>query len=120
MDSDHKADQMDSDHRVDAGGELAEYRPRRRTAKQAALPPTLAPRLVNREGAAAYVCVSPTMFDEMVKSGKMPRPKLLGGRRKAWDVRALDGAVDDLPTDGNGALDATWSDIDATQASTIC
>jgi hypothetical protein len=35
--------------------------------RQVALPPTLAPRLINREAAAAYVCVSPNTFDEMVK-----------------------------------------------------
>ena len=66
-------------------------------ARQNALPPTLAPRLITREAAAAYVSVSPTTFDEMVKDGRMPRPKRLGGRRKAWDVRALDAAIDDLP-----------------------
>jgi predicted DNA-binding transcriptional regulator AlpA len=55
--------------------------------RQVALPPTLAPRLINREAAAAYVCVSPNTFDEMVKDKRMPRPKRLGGRRIAWDVR---------------------------------
>ena len=59
--------------------------------RQTALPPTLAPRLVNRDAAAAYVAVSPTTFDEMVEDGRMPQPKLLGGRRRAWDVHALNG-----------------------------
>jgi predicted DNA-binding transcriptional regulator AlpA len=81
-------------------------------SRQAALPPTLAPRLINREAAAAYVNVSPNTFDEMVKTGKMPKPKQLAGRRQAWDVRALDVAVDNLPTVG-GDMDDTWSDIDA-------
>jgi hypothetical protein len=53
------------------------------------------------------------MFDEMVRNGKMPRPKLLGVRLSAWDVRTLDMAVDNLPVDGPSALDETWSDIDA-------
>jgi hypothetical protein len=44
----------------------------------------------------------------------MPRPKRLGGRRKAWDVRALDTAVDSLPGDDNDNDDQTWSNIDAT------
>jgi hypothetical protein len=57
-------------------------------ARQTALPPTIPPRLVNREAAAAYVCVSPNTSDAMVKDGLMPRPKLLGGKRRAWDVRA--------------------------------
>ena len=83
-------------------------------ARQTALPPTLPPRLISREAAAAYVSVAPNTFDEMVKDGRMPRPKLLGGRRRAWDVRALDAAVDCLPAEGDDAVgDETWRDIDA-------
>src|SRR5260370_2277124 len=41
-------------------------------ARQNALPPTLAPRLINRDAAAAYVSVSPTKFDQMVIDGSMP------------------------------------------------
>jgi len=82
-------------------------------ARQTALPPTLAPRLIGREAAAAYVSVSPNIFDQMVNDGKMPRPKLLCGRRRAWDVRALDDAVDNLPPDGADVIDHTWSHNDA-------
>lgn len=81
-------------------------------ARQTALPPTLAPRLVGREAAAAYISVSPTTFDEMVEDGRMPLPRKLGGRRRAWDVRELDAAVDRLPIAGEDS-DATWEDIDA-------
>jgi predicted DNA-binding transcriptional regulator AlpA len=82
--------------------------------RQTALPPTLAPRLVSREAAAAYVCVSPNTFDTMVEDGRMPRPKLLSGRRRAWDVRALDAAVDQLPIDcDDSRIDRSWEDIDA-------
>ena len=82
--------------------------------RQVALPPTLAPRLIGHGAAAAYVCVSPNTFDEMVRDGRMPRPRLLGGRRRAWDVRALDAAVDHLPIDGEDQVsDTTWSDVDA-------
>jgi predicted DNA-binding transcriptional regulator AlpA len=80
-------------------------------AQQKALPPTLAPRLISREAAAAYVSVSPTKFDEMVKDGTMPRPKRLCGRRKAWDVRDLDAAVDNLPVEDND--NDTWDNVDA-------
>jgi len=66
-----------------------------------ALPLTLAPRLISREAAAAYICVSPNAFDEMVRSGQMPRAGLLGERRRAWDVRQVDIAIDELPSDGN-------------------
>ena len=66
-------------------------------ASQVALPPTLAPRLISREAAAAYVNVSPTTFDLMVNDGRMLKPKQLTGKRHAWDVRALDIAIDRLP-----------------------
>jgi predicted DNA-binding transcriptional regulator AlpA len=81
-------------------------------ARQIALPPTLAPRLIGRESAAAYLSVSPTIFDEMVKDGRMPRPKKLGERRLAWDVRAIDLAVDLLPVQGDDTAETTWSDVD--------
>ena len=87
--------------------------------KQCALPPTLAPRLINREAAAAYVCVSPAKFDTLVQEGTMPRPKRLSDRRLAWDVKALDAAVDRLPEHGGADNDATWSDVDASQAPAI-
>jgi predicted DNA-binding transcriptional regulator AlpA len=85
--------------------------------KQAALPPTLAPRLITREAAAAYCCLSPTSFDVLVTAGKMPKPKILGPRRHAWDVRELDAAIDLLPTEGDDAntVDTSWDDIDAAQ-----
>jgi hypothetical protein len=49
----------------------------------------------------------------MVKDGRMPMPRRLGGRRHAWDVRTLDGAVDALPVEGQDQYDKTWGDIDA-------
>jgi predicted DNA-binding transcriptional regulator AlpA len=83
-------------------------------AYQNKLPPTLAPRLVTRTAAAAYLGVAPTTFDQMVKDGRMPKPKRLSGRRKAWDVRALDAAIDDLPNaDNDNDDDDTWDNVDA-------
>lgn len=81
--------------------------------RQVALPPTLAPRLIGREAAAAYICVSPNVFDQMVEDGRMPVAKRLGDRRKAWDVRELDCAVDKLPSDGKAPGDDSWGDVDA-------
>ncbi len=84
--------------------------------KQAALPPTLPPRLIARDAAAAYVCVSPTTFDLMVNEGRMPKPRELTPRRWAWDVRELDSAIDGLPRKGDGpggdppADDFGWDD----------
>lgn len=60
------------------------------------LPPSLAPRGVNREQAAAYIGISPSLFDIMVKDGRMPRPKTINSR-KVWDRQRLDEAFSALP-----------------------
>ncbi len=83
--------------------------------RQAALPSTLPPRLISREAAAAYACIGTTTFDAMVKDGRMPKPRLLTDRRRAWDVRELDAAIDNLPRDGENEVvadDGSWSDLD--------
>jgi hypothetical protein len=77
--------------------------------KQAALPPTLPPRLIGRDAAAAYVCVCPNTFDNMMQDGLMPRPRILSDKRRAWDVRELDLAVEALPHDGEAASDVGWT-----------
>jgi predicted DNA-binding transcriptional regulator AlpA len=83
-------------------------------ARQSALPANLQPRLINREAAAAYVSVSPTTFDQMVKDGTMPQPKIIHGRRLGWDVRELDAAIDRLPkVSEDSSDDTTWDDINA-------
>jgi len=77
---------------------------------QVALPPTLAPRLIGREAAAAYVCLSPNTFDDLVDRKLMPKPRILGDKRRAWDVRELDVAADALPHDGEIiASDEGWT-----------
>lgn len=81
-------------------------------ARQAALPPTLRPRLIGREAAAAYISVSPNTFDKMIEDGRMPNPRVLVDRRFAWDVREIDAAVDLLPHRGGEegiAEDEGWS-----------
>jgi predicted DNA-binding transcriptional regulator AlpA len=60
------------------------------------LPPSLAPRGVNREQAAAYIGVGPSLFDIMVKDGRMPKPKTINSR-KVWDRQRLDEAFSALP-----------------------
>jgi len=53
-------------------------------------------------------------FDKMVADGRMPRAKRLSEGRVAWDVRALDAAIDSLPTDGMSVeADNSWGDVDA-------
>jgi predicted DNA-binding transcriptional regulator AlpA len=66
-------------------------------------------RGLNREQAAFYVGVSASKFDELVKDGRMPRPKRIDSRR-IWDVRALDLAFDGLQDDPATKGDA-WSDF---------
>lgn len=60
------------------------------------LPLSLPPRGLSRCEAAAYIGVSPTLFDLMVKDGRMPPPKQINART-VWDRRQLDLAFDDLP-----------------------
>lgn len=66
------------------------------------LPPSLPPRGIRREAAAAYVGVSPRKFDEMVQDGRMPPAKKIDGAR-VWDIRRLDLAFDKLPDNGPSA-----------------
>ena len=51
------------------------------------------PRVLNLELAAAYVDLSATAFLRGVSKGHYPLP-LQNGRRKQWDRKALDAAVD--------------------------
>lgn len=63
------------------------------------LPPSCPPRGLSRTEAAAYIGVSPSMFDIMVGDGRMPKPKKVNART-IWDRLALDAAFTDLPDDG--------------------
>jgi predicted DNA-binding transcriptional regulator AlpA len=63
------------------------------------LPHSLAPRGLSRVEAAAYVGISPSLFDTMVKEGRMPKPKRINSRA-VWDRVEVDLAFDDLPDDG--------------------
>ena len=57
---------------------------------------SIEPRGLKRVHAAAYVGVSPSLFDEMVADGRMPHPKQVNSR-KVWDRRELDVSFDALP-----------------------
>lgn len=72
------------------------------------LPQSLAPRGLSRVQAAVYIGVSPSLFDEMVKDGRMPKPKRINGR-VVWDRLLLDGAFAELP-DGN-ERDDPWGNV---------
>jgi len=60
--------------------------------------------------AAEYIDVSPTKFDEMVRDGRMPRPKRIDGRT-VWDRKQLDIAFEALPTDSDGNSNP-WVDLE--------
>lgn len=64
-----------------------------------ALPTGALPRGLCRLAAAQYIGVSAGKFDEMVKDGRMPRPKSIDAR-KVWDRSMIDAAFDGLPDDG--------------------
>ena len=63
------------------------------------LPPSLAPRGLSRVQAAEYIGIGPTKFDELVRDGRMPRPKRIDGRT-VWDRIKLDEAFAALDDDG--------------------
>lgn len=45
-----------------------------------------------------YLGISPSKFDQLRKDGRVGPPKLIDGR-KVWDIRTLDDAFDDFPTE---------------------
>ena len=74
--------------------------------RQDVLPPSLAPRGLSRVQAAAYIGVSPSLFDAMVKDGRMPKAARINSRT-VWDRIKLDAAFAALADDGE--LDDEWS-----------
>jgi predicted DNA-binding transcriptional regulator AlpA len=72
------------------------------------LPPSLPPRGLCREAAAAYIGVSASKFDDMVKDGRMPAPIPVDARR-IWDRVALDHAFDALAA--SGERDTSWEGV---------
>lgn len=71
------------------------------------LPRSLAPRGLSRVQAATYIGVSPSLFDEMVKDGRMPKPMRINART-VWDRVKLDeafAALSDSERDGDDPWD---------------
>lgn len=54
------------------------------------------PRGLNRVQAAEYIGVSASLFDGLVKEGRMPKPKRINART-VWDRIAIDEAFAALP-----------------------
>jgi predicted DNA-binding transcriptional regulator AlpA len=74
------------------------------------LPQSLAPRGLSREQAAAYIGVSPSLFDVLVKDRRMPEPKRINART-VWDRLQLDAALAALPSDDESVN--PWDEIAA-------
>lgn len=74
-------------------------------------PLTLEPIGIRRTTAAAYIDVSPTLFDQMVADGRMPRPKVINSRR-VWDRRKVAEAFTVLEEDARHQEDE-WDDWEA-------
>lgn len=72
------------------------------------LPQSLAPRGLSRAQAAAYIGVSPSLFDEMVQDGRMPKPTRINART-VWDRIKLDEAFAALSDDDKGG--DPWSAV---------
>ncbi len=71
--------------------------------RAALLPVSLPPIGVSRECAAAYIGVGVTLFDGMVVDGRMPAPRVIGGRT-VWDTEEVYAAFKAIPH--RGALEA--------------
>jgi excisionase family DNA binding protein len=64
--------------------------------RHSALPPTLAPLGLDRVEAAAFIGVSVTTFDDLVRKGTMPQPRMIGSRL-VWHRAELEKAFAALP-----------------------
>ncbi|MBL0934868.1 MAG: hypothetical protein IBJ07_08965 [Rhizobiaceae bacterium] len=74
-----------------------------------ALPYNLPPRGLSRTEAAAYVGISPSLFDVLVGDGRMPKPKRINSRT-VWDIRRIDKAFDALPEDAENPDEWVFGD----------
>lgn len=82
--------------------------------RQVAMPPTLVPRGLSRDEAAAYLGIGSTLFEDLVAQGQMPAPRALNGAVR-WDRLELDRAFEKLPRRGGDdepdAADADDDDV---------
>lgn len=52
--------------------------------------PPIQPAALDREGAAAYLALSVSTFERLVREASMPQPRQLSGHRVAWIRSELD------------------------------
>jgi predicted DNA-binding transcriptional regulator AlpA len=63
-------------------------------------------RGLNREEAATFIGVSSSLFDELVKSGTMPKPIRIKSRT-VWDLHQLDQYFEEL----SSPKDNPWDEL---------
>lgn len=69
----------------------------------------LAPIGLSREEAAAFIGVGASKFDQMVDDGRMPKPKVVDGRR-VWSRLSVAKAFAALPDEaGEVESDDVWA-----------
>jgi predicted DNA-binding transcriptional regulator AlpA len=66
-------------------------------------------RGLSRTEAAMYLGISPSKFDELVKDGRAPQPRMID-ERKVWDIRELDATFDELPYAEGPPIANSWDD----------
>lgn len=76
------------------------------TAKSSPLPANLPPCGLSRLEAAAYLGISASLFDRLVKEGVLPKPIALSGR-VVWDRLRLDSVFEAL-SDLASVADDPW------------
>ncbi|WP_421358201.1 helix-turn-helix transcriptional regulator [Agrobacterium rosae] len=59
---------------------------------------------LNREQAAAFIGISPSLFDKAVEAGTMPGSRMIGAR-KIWDVDELTVSFRAIPHKGATGLE---------------
>ena len=64
---------------------------------------------LDRLEASEYIGIGTTLFDELVKDGRLPQPKVLNDRR-VWLRPALEKALVALPDAGQTRPASPWRD----------
>jgi predicted DNA-binding transcriptional regulator AlpA len=65
---------------------------------------------MSRVEVSEYIGVSPSLFDEMVKDGRMPPAKMINNRR-VWSRLKIEKAFAELPEEGQDSeSDNPWRD----------
>jgi predicted DNA-binding transcriptional regulator AlpA len=86
---------------------FGEYKKCMKRGPESILPQSLAPRGLSREQAAAYIGISPSFFDMLIKDGRMPGPKRINSR-VVWDRLKVDAAFEALADTDDPSIEDEW------------